>query len=83
MLLSVLLAIILTFVTLQNCPNMEKDSKRLKNESFVNLTNSTNLMEKDSEEFKNKAMFFVNGYINNQQINTKDIHCTSYELCKN
>ena len=55
MLLIVLFAIILTFVNPQYCPNMEKDSKQLKNESFVDLTNSTIVMEKDSEQFKNDS----------------------------
>ena len=49
MLLSVLLAIIVTFVNLQHCPEIEKDSFQLKNESFVDLTNSTIVMEKDSD----------------------------------
>ena len=44
MLLSVLLAIIVTFVNLQHCPEIEKDSFQLKNESFV-----------DSEQFKNDS----------------------------
>ena len=52
MLLSVLLAIIVTFVNLQHCPEIEKDSFQLKNESFVDLTNSTNLVEIDSEQFR-------------------------------
>ena len=55
MLLSVLLAIIVTFVNLQHCPEIEKDSFQLKNESFVDLTNSTIVMEKDSEQFKNDS----------------------------
>ena len=41
MLLSVLLAIIVTFVNLQHCPEIEKDSIQLRNESFVDLSNST------------------------------------------
>ena len=55
MLLSVLLAIIVTFVNLQHCPEIEKDSIQLRNESFVDLTNSTIVMEKDSERFKNDS----------------------------
>ena len=55
MLLSLLLAIIVTFVNLQHCPEIEKDSIQLKNESFVDLTNSTIVMEKDSEQFKNDS----------------------------
>ena len=55
MLLSVLLAIIVTFVNLQHCPEIEKDSIQLKNESFVDLTNSTIVMEKNSEQFKNDS----------------------------
>ena len=55
MLLSLLLAIIVTFVNLQHCPEIEKDSIQLKNESFVDLTNSTIVMEKNSEQFKNDS----------------------------
>ena len=57
MLLSVLLAIIVTFVNLQHCPEIEKDSFQLKNESFVdseqfkndsfNMNNSTDLLDKN------------------------------------
>ena len=56
MLLSVLLAIIVTFVNLQHCPEIEKDSFQLKNESFVDLTNSTIVMEKDSTDLLDKNL---------------------------
>ena len=70
MLLIVLFAIILTFVNPQYCPNMEKDSKQLKNESFVDLTNSTNLLEKDFEQFKNES-FYINNSADLQDRNLK------------
>ena len=60
MLLSVLLAIIVTFVNLQHCPEIEKDSFQLKNESFVDLTNSTIVMEKDIEQSKNESLNMKN-----------------------
>ena len=55
MLLSFLLAIIVTFVNLQDCPEIEKHSIQLRNESFVDLTNSTIVMEKEGEQFKNDS----------------------------
>ena len=76
MLLSVLFAIILTFVNLQNCPNIEKDSKQLKNESFVDLTNSTDVMEKDSEQFENDS-FYMN---NSTELLDKNLKIASKKL---
>ena len=60
MLLSVLLAIIVTFVNLQHCPEIEKHSIQLRNESFVDLTNSTIVMEKDIEQSKNESLNMKN-----------------------
>ena len=48
MLLSVLLAIIVTFVNLQHCPEIEKDSIQLRNESdSFNMNNSTDFLDKN------------------------------------
>ena len=60
MLLSFLLAIIVTFVNLQDCPEIEKHSIQLRNESFVDLTNSTIVMEKDIEQSKNESLNMKN-----------------------
>ena len=46
MLLIVLFAIILTFVNIQNCPNLEKHSKQLKDGSFY-MKNSTDLQDRN------------------------------------
>ena len=75
MLLSFLLAIIVTFVNLQDCPEIEKHSIQLRNESFVDLTNSTIVMENDSEQFKNDS--FMN---NSTDLLDKNLKIASKKL---
>ena len=77
MLLSFLLAIIVTFVNLQDCPEIEKHSIQLRNESFVDLTNSTIVMENDSEQFKNDS--FMN---NSTDLLDKNLKIASKKLDK-
>ena len=52
------------------------DSKQLKNESFVDLTNSTDVMEKDSEQFENDS-FYMN---NSTELLDKNLKIASKKL---
>ena len=71
MLLSVLLAIIVTFVNLQHCPEIEKDSIQLRNESdSFNMNNSTDFLDNiftgychcyKAETHSFPAMFYILG----------------------
>ena len=49
---------------------MEKHSTQLKDESFVDLTNSTNLVEIDSEQFRDES-FYTNNSTDLQDRNLK------------
>ena len=81
MLLSVLLAIIVTFVNLQHCPEIEKDSIQLRNESdSFNMNNSTDLLDKNLKiaskkldilyfkKYQKKRCGFMCHYINKKNI---------------